>query len=137
MHMYLLINSKNKTDLLCNAVSLGHVALAHLKFEGRLGTTRQRILESYMDFCFVGVPRLIKEGTLLSFTMSSHFIALFIIVGDETRNDSDNDTLIEDGSGMCWTSGSPGMSDHGLSKNHQKSGCVLRAVGSGKSQGTL
>ena len=46
----------------------------------------------------------------------SHFTALFIVVGDETRNDSDNDTLIDDGSGMCRTSGPPGMSDYGPSK---------------------
>ena len=46
----------------------------------------------------------------------SHFTALFIVVGDETRNDSDTDTLIDDGSGMCRTSGPPGMSDHGPSK---------------------
>ena len=44
---------------------------------------------------------------------------------------------MEDGSGMCWTSGTLGMSDHGPSKKHRKSGYVLRAVGSGKSQETL
>ena len=78
--------------MLCNApVSLGHVVLAHLKIEVRLGQH-------------------------VSAQCLSHFTALFIVVGAETRNDSDNDTLIEDGSGMCWTSGPPGMSDHGPSK---------------------
>ena len=34
---------------------------------------------------------------------------------------------------MCWTSGPPGMSDHGPSKKHRKSVYVFRAIGSGKS----
>ena len=78
-------------------------------------------------------PDISKKQLSCNSQCLSHFIALFIVVENETRNDSDNDTLIEDGSGMCWTSGPPGMSDHGPSKKHRKSGYVLRAVGSGKS----
>ena len=119
---------------MCNApVSLGHVVLAHLKFEGRLGTTRQRILLSYMDFCFMGVPRHLKKQLSCNSQCLSHYIALFIVVGDETRIDSDNDTLIEGGSGMCWTSGPPGMSDHGKLKKTSEiwicaARCRLRKV---------
>ena len=59
-------------------------------------------------------PDISKKQLSCNSQCLSHFIALFIVVGDETRNDSDNNTLIEDGSGMCWTSGPPGM---------RKSGC--------------
>ena len=41
----------------------------------------------------------------------SHFAGAFIVVRVKTKNDNENDTLIEDGSNMCWTSGPPGMSD--------------------------
>ena len=78
-------------------------------------------------------PDISKKQLSCNSQCLSHFIALFIVVGDETRNDSDNDTLIEDGSGMCWTSGPPGMSDHGPSKKSSEiwicvARCRLRKV---------
>ena len=49
--------------------------LAHLKFEGRFKTTRQRILLSYMDFCFVGKKQLSSNSQCLShFTLLSLFL---------------------------------------------------------------
>ena len=42
---------------------------------------------------------------------SSHFAAPFIVVRAKTKHDGGNDTLIEDGPNMCWTSRPPGMSN--------------------------
>ena len=82
--------------MLCNAlVSLGHVVVL---------PTRS---------LSVGCEQHVSAQSL------SHFTALFIVVGAETRNDIDNGTLIEDGSGMCCTSGPSGMSYHGPSKKSE------------------
>ena len=81
-----------------------------------------------MDFCFGGCTQTYQRSNSPvihnAYHTSLHSSSLL-----DTRQEmkSDNDTLIEDGSGMCWTSGPPGMSDHGHSKKSSEIWmCVAR-----------